>query len=63
MYEKSLYGGHFEKQNGGYFLFLKKMEHQFSDSEHSKVSKNVEILKLTDTPHETFILNILNLTN
>ena len=22
MYEKCLYGGHFEKQNGGYFLFF-----------------------------------------
>ena len=24
MYEKCLYGGHFEKQNVGYFLFFEK---------------------------------------
>ena len=34
-------------------IFRKKWKHRFSDSEHSKVSKNVERSKLTDTSKET----------
>ena len=66
MYERCLQGGHFKKQSGGYFLFFFLNGNiNFSDSEHSKVSKNLERSKLTDTSHETFFFQhrgLLNLT-